>query len=194
MFSNRQPSNRLTYQIERETEIGESVEWIEMPIPRFFTPTATSAFLFGLPWTAFALFWTAAAAWGTSMTEGVGFFRMLPLFGVPFICIGFGMLLSPLWAYRNALHTVYVITNRRAITFEGAWSTTIKSYRLDRLQEVYRKENADGSGDVIFARRIWRDSEGGRNTEESGFLRVRDPRKVESLIRKLAERSARHTV
>ena len=49
--------------VDLELEPGERVEWVEMPKPTFFTPTATRAFLFGIPWTAFALFWTAGAAW-----------------------------------------------------------------------------------------------------------------------------------
>lgn len=187
MLSNRQIPHHLQSKVERELEPGERIEWIEMPIPRFFTPTVTSAFLFGIPWTAFALFWTAAAAWGTSNAEGAGVFRAFPLFGVPFILIGFGLLSSPLWSYRKALRSVYVITSRRAITFDGGRTTTIRSYPPDRLQDVYRKEKKDGSGDVIIARRAWRDSDGDRQSEELGFLSVRDPKAVESMLRKLAE-------
>jgi hypothetical protein len=180
----------LQVKVDRELESGERVEWIEMPLPRFFTPVATGAFLFGIPWTAFAIFWTVGAAGGTSRAEEAGFFRAFPLFGVPFILIGFAMLSSPLWAYRKALHTVYVVTNRRAITFDGGLTTTIRSYPPDRLQDVYRKERKDGTGDVIIARRAWRNSDGDRHSEELGFLRVRDPKAVEGLLRKLAEQGA----
>ena len=193
MLSTRQIHQHLQSKVERELESGERLEWIEMPIPRFFTPTATGAFLFGIPWTAFAVFWTAGAAWGTSKAEGAGFFRAFPLFGVPFVLIGLGMLSSPLWAHRKALRTVYVITNRRAITFYGGRTITIRSYPPDRLQDVYRKERKDGSGDVIIARRAWRDSDGDRQSEELGFLRVRDVKAVELRLRKLAEQGAQPT-
>lgn len=190
MLSQCQIPRHLREKVDRELEAGEHIEWIETPIPRFFTPTATGAFLFGIPWTAFAIFWTAGAAWGTSKGDGLGFFRLFPLFGVPFILIGFGMLSSPLRAYRKALQTVYVISNRRAITFDGGRTTTIRSYSPERLEDVYRKEKKDGTGDVIIVRRAWRDSDGDRQSEELGFLRVRDPKAVEALLRKLAGQRA----
>lgn len=176
--------------MDRELEAGEHIEWMEMPIPRFFTPRATGAFLFGIPWTAFAIFWTVGAGWGTFQADGPGFFKAFPLFGVPFILIGFGMLSGPLWEHRKALQSVYVITDRRAITFEGGRTTTVRSYPPERLQDVYRKEKKDGTGDVIIARRAWRDAEGDRQSEELGFLRVQDPKAVEALLRTLAGQAA----
>ncbi len=176
--------------VDRELERDERIEWIGMPKRIFFTPVATGAFLFGIPWTAFALFWTAGAAWGTmKMDEGPGLFSIFPLFGVPFILIGFGMLSSPIWAYLRAGRTVYVITDRRAITFEGGWSTTIRSYPPEKLTDVFRTEKRDGSGDVIIARRAWRDSEGDRQSEELGFLRVADAKDVERRLKQLAKQA-----
>lgn len=191
MLNERPIPGYLQNKVEREVESGERIEWMEMPVPRYFTPRATGAFLFGIPWTAFAIFWTAGAAWGSSQAEGPGFFRAFPLFGVPFVLIGFGLLSSPFWAYRKALSTLYVITSRRAITFEsGMRTTTIRSYPPEGLSDLYRKERKDGTGDVIIARRAWRDSDGDRQSEELGFLRVRDPKGVEAKLRKLAEQGA----
>jgi hypothetical protein len=161
-----------------------------MPVPRYFTPAATAGFLFGIPWTAFAIFWTVGAAWGTSKAGDAGPFRAFPLFGVPFILVGLGMLSGPIWAYRKALKTVYVITNRRAITFDGGRTVTIRSYPPERLTDVYRKERKDGTGDVIISRRAWRDSDGDRQSEELGFLRVREPKTVGVMLKHLAEQAA----
>jgi hypothetical protein len=63
------------------------------------------------------------------------------------------MLSGPIWAYRKALKTVYVVTNRRAITFDGGRTVAIRSYPPDRLADVYRKERKDGTGDVLISRR-----------------------------------------
>ena len=78
---------------------------------------------------------------------------------------------------------------RRAITFDGGWPTTIRSYPPDKLQDIYRKEKKDGSGDVIISRHAWRDSDGDRQSMELGFLRIRNPKEVELMLRKLAEES-----
>lgn len=178
----------LQKKVDCELESGERIEWIGMPIPRFFTPAATAAFLFAIPWTAFAIFWMCGAS-GFEMPDfGEGGFSLFPLFGVPFVLIGLGMLSSPIWAFKKAFRTVYVITDRRAITIEGIWSTTIRSYPPDKLQDIYRKEKRDGSGDVIITRRAWRDSDGDRRSEELGFLRIRNPKEVEQMLKTMAER------
>ena len=180
---------KLREKVHRELDPGETIQWMEMPIPRFFTPVATGAFLFGIPWTAFAIFWT----WGAAgfripdLSEGFKGFGLFPLFGLPFILVGLGMLLSPLWAYRKAFRTAYVITDRRAITFQGGWSTTIRSFPPSKLRSVYRKEKDDGTGDVIIDHRAWRDSDGDSQTEELGFLRIREPRNIERMLNELAE-------
>ncbi len=85
-------------QVDRELEPGERVEWIEMPIPRFFTPASTAIFLFAIPWTAFAVFWICGAAGFKLPDFRQGGFELFPLFGVPFVLIGLAMLLSVLLA------------------------------------------------------------------------------------------------
>jgi hypothetical protein len=160
-----------------------------MPTARFFTPVSTGVFLFAVPWTAFAIFWICGAS-DFKIPDFQEGFDIFPLFGVPFLLIGLAMLSSPLWAYKKALKTIYVITDRRAITFDGGWSTTIRSYPPDKLQDIYRKEERDGSGDVVITRRAWRDSEGDRQTDELGFLRIRNPKEIEKMLKELAEQSS----
>lgn len=181
---------RLRDVVDRELERDERIEWLGMPKRVYFTPVATGAFLFGIPWTAFALFWTAGAA-GFKIPAFNQPFDLFPLFGLPFILIGLAMLSSPIWAYWRAGKTVYIVTNRRAITFDGGWSTTIRSYPPDKLTDIYRREKPDGSGDVIIARRAWRDSDGDRQTEELGFLRIADVKDVERRLKELAEQGAK---
>ena len=183
--SKRSISRELRAKVDSELESGERIQWIDMPIPRYFTGAATGAFLFAIPWTAFAVFWMFGS-WHQS--ESVPF----TLFGVPFVLIGIGMLSSPLWAYRKSFKTVYVITDQRAITFDGGWSTTIRSYPPEKLADIYRKEKRDSSGDVIISRRAWRDSDGDRQSEELGFLRISNPKQIESMLNELAEQGSAH--
>jgi hypothetical protein len=175
----------LQEKVNQELEDGERIEWIGMPIPRFFTPAATASFLFAIPWTAFALFWICGAA-GFKIPDFNEGFDVFPLFGVPFVLIGFAMLASPLWAHKKASRSVYVITNRRAIIMDGGWSTTIRSYTPDKLQNIYRKERKDGSGDVIVDRCSFRDSDGDQHSRALGFLRIKHPKEIESRLKALA--------
>jgi len=180
----------LEDKVKRELESGERVLWMEQPIPRYFTAMSTGAFLFAIPWTAFAIFWICGASGFKLPDFSKGGFSFFPLFGVPFVLIGMGMLSAPLWAYRKAFKTVYVITDRRAITFDAGWTTTIRSYPPDRLQDIHRKEKRDGTGDVVLGQRVWSGSEGGQQAMDLGFLNIRDPKTVERMLRELAEHAS----
>jgi hypothetical protein len=166
---------------------------MEQPLPRFHTPSSTIVFLFGIPWTIFSAGWMAltigGAAWSISHSQqAMGWILVFfALFGLPFLLVGFGMLAAPLWARHRALKTVYVITDQRAITFDGGWTTTIRSYSPERLQNIYRRERGDGTGDVIFSHRVWRDSEGGQQVQNLGFLNIREAKRVEQMLRELAK-------
>lgn len=188
MIPNQRPIPRdLQARVENELERGERIEWMEMPIPRFFTGASTGAFLFAIPWTAFALFWTyAASGFGSFSNGGSVAFAM---FGLPFILIGIAMLSSPLWAYRRSFKTIYAITDRRAIIFAGGWSTTIRSYSPANLRNVFRREKRDGSGDVIFELKEWKDSDGDRRSQEIGFMRIGNPKAIEQSVRKLEQKA-----
>jgi len=184
--------HRLRALVEAELQSGERLVWLGQPIPGRLARGTWPIVLFGVPWTAFALFWTGMAAWGTSQASeaGSGLFRAFPLFGVPFILIGVAMLSSPYWARRRALGSAYAITDRRAILFAAGWrgSVTIRSFEPERLTDLRRKQHADGSGDLVFAQDLRRDSEGHRHATDVGFLVIRDVKGVEELVRTLAQR------
>ncbi len=59
----------------------------------------------------------------------------------------------------------------------------------EKLQDVFRRERRDGTGDVIIAR-LGREYDGNRQAEELGFLRIRDPKEIEQMLKKLAEQVA----
>ncbi|MBK8455484.1 MAG: hypothetical protein WAQ53_01285 [Thiofilum sp.] len=138
--------------IKRELERGERIQWSDQPRPSFITSESLGSFLFGIPWTAFAVFWVGMAYLGVSEADEVGLFNLFPLFGVPFILIGLAMLSSPLRVYLKLRKTVYALTNKRLILIEPSWrANTIRSYYFVELQasEIYREERTDGSGHLI---------------------------------------------
>lgn len=178
----------LDAKVKQELEPGERLVWMEQPVPRFFTAASTPSFLFSIPWTAFALFWIAGAADYKVPDFSQGGFDLFPLFGIPFVLIGVGLFCSPLWSYWRATRSVNAITDRRAITFEGGLAMTVTSYAPDRLRSLERKDRADGTGNIVFERQVIPRAKGGSYEKELGFQGVREPRKVEQLLRGLAER------
>lgn len=184
---------RLRELVEDELEDGETVRWLDRPIPRYFTTESIGAFLFAIPWTAFAVFWMFGAA-GFKIPD----FRGGPesffcLFGLPFVLIGLAMLSSPLWARRKLRRTVYVITDRRAILFVA---DDITSYEAAEIGKTRRTQKADGSGDVFFAYVPQADKDGKAKDEdddesgEDGFKNIRDVKTVERMLRDLAKTQA----
>lgn len=192
METNDRIPEELKKAVQRELKPEERVLWSEMPIPTFFTAKNTQLFIFSIVWTLFSVLWTGAAS-GFSVpdfkdaSDPFQLMRVLfPLFGIPFILIGLGMLTIPFFNYRKAWKTIYVITDRRAITFDGGWQRTVRSFPPAKLVNIYRKEKNDGTGDVVISYDEWVDAEGDRKTEDLGFLRIREPKKVEQVLRDLA--------
>ncbi|NJN75604.1 MAG: hypothetical protein HC796_04500 [Synechococcaceae cyanobacterium RL_1_2] len=181
----------LRNKINKELQPAEVIIWVQQPIPRFFTGASIISFLFGIPWTSFALFWT----WGAlgfalpDLKQGPQPQHMFALFGIPFVLIGVAMLFSPILLWQLAQHTVYLVTDQRAISIQDAWVTTIRSYLPHQLQNIYRKERADGTGDVIITVRQWKDSDGNPIDEEIGFFGVPNPQDVENILRQLSQKN-----
>lgn len=179
--------------VKQELEPGERIIWSETPKPRFFTPGSSATFAFAVVWTLFSAFWIAGAS-GFQMPQFNRGEDLFPLFGVPFLLIGIGMLLTPIYTYRNAFKTVYVLTDRRAITFVGGFRIAVRSFLPRELTTVYRKQGRDGSGDVIFNAKRWKDSEGSSHSEEIGFLGIDDVRSVEQLLKEMVDSHRRVAV
>ena len=163
--------------------------WLDQPIPGRMAGKTMPMVLFGIPWTAFALFWIAGAS-GFKLPDFSHGFGWFPLFGVPFVLIGFGLLSSPYWARRSAQRSVYVLTDRRAIIIRGSWrgNVSVRSFERERLTDLQRKQNTDGSGDLIFTRDVRRDSDGDRHSTDVGFLAIRDVKNVEDIVRASVKR------
>ena len=172
--------------VEAELEPGEKLTWIGQPIPWRAALKNLPLILFAIPWTGFALFWTAGAAEFRipDFQNGDG---IMCLFGVPFILIGLGLFSSPLWSYRHSKRTVYCVTNRRVLLITGGFQTTFRSFLPEALLNIERRQNSDGSGDIILERLEWRDSDNDRQVKEVGIMAIPDVQDVEKLVMELAE-------
>ena len=182
----------LRSMIDSELSSDEQVTWAGQPDPSRAAWRALPICLFGIPFAGFAIFWISSAV-------DMGAPGVFPLFGIPFVLVGFGMLLSPLWMAHKSKKTAYVLTNQRAIIFEGGWSTHVRSFGPSDFDRIERRQKSDGSGDVIFAREHYYQSghysgsgssrhyhSGGWRTREIGFFGIPDVKDVEAMLRDLA--------
>ena len=96
------------------------------------------------------------------------------------------MLLTPLRVYRNALKTLYVITDRRVIIFESG-AKTIRSYEVERLNNITRYEKENGYGDLIFDKEFKHKN----IINNIGFINIKDAKGVEQKIKQMIIRQER---
>ena len=179
----------LVNAVTRALAPDESIVWIAQPVPAGIARRHLGSAIFGLPWTAFFVWWTVM---GARADEGYA------LLGLPLIALGVSGARAPLLAMRAARRSVYVISDRRALVISTGelgrqpWPTntlTVRSYEPDQLRERMLVEVADGVGDVVF-----------RTTEEEGyeqtvvvtegFLAVPDAHAAERALANLRDPSA----
>src|SRR5262249_29739991 len=151
--------------LDVELAPAERVVWVGTPrAVRLMSRALGDAF--------FALLWNVAIA--LLISAIAKFAGLLCLFGIPFLLIGLSMLVAPLQAFRDAHATFYVVTETRAIVFEGPTSVSVPR---ERMKRVARSERADGSGDIVFF-----EETGAKGSSRIGFYGVPAVRDVERLL------------
>ena len=175
--------------IDQEVDPTERIIWRDKPVPKYFTKGSISIFLFAIPWTAFSIFWICGAS-GFSIPDFSEPEQLFPLFGVPFLLVGIGMLSTPLLTYRTMQRTLYVITDRRAIIFEKKFSQNISTFENIDKNNVLRKQKGE-LGDLIFDHKHQNDGYGGKVTHEIGFINIRNLKKVyEAFVDNVVKKNA----
>jgi hypothetical protein len=75
-----------------------------------------------------------------------------PPFGLLFLVVGVGRVLSPLRAVHRARGTVYAVTDQRAIVSAGGWRARVRSFGPGDPGCTERRHRRDDSGDITPAR------------------------------------------
>ena len=169
-------------------ELGnEDVLWADSPGPWAYGRRHWKTSLLGIPFTAFAVFWTLAAS---GQLQGFRSSKPAPdffiLWGLMFVAIGVGLLLSPLLASLKAERCYYVLTAKRALIFEKLITTKITSIHRDALSGFERISYGGKQGDLVFRRTVTGTGKG-RREEVVGFLGLDSFHEAESALWKLLE-------
>jgi len=191
MLSNLKIPKELRRKIENELQSGEFIRWVEQPIPRYLTFQSITAGFIGIFMTGFSFFGIWGTGWAFNFPDPREVSRSGLLGGLvifsPLLLIGFRCYTHPFWVWHDAQNSVYFATDKRAVSIQYGWPTTIRSYLPDQLDYIYRRERADGTGDVIFSSLRRRNTDGDEYYEKIGFWGVRNPRAVENVLKQLAQ-------
>lgn len=185
-YATASPDPALAQALRRELLTGERVLWSASPRGGWLLG-GFAAWLFAIPWTVFALGWEAAAfaPWFANKTPDAirwGFGIVFPLFGLPFIAIGFWMLSRPIQAIRQARRTLFALTDRRVIRLVEGRRREVQSVLLDQIGPIDRRERADGHGDLAIQTHSRVDSDGDRITEKFLICGVPEVARLERLL------------
>jgi hypothetical protein len=177
---------RLSAAIQSETQ-GERIRWLGRPSSRAAFSGGMLIWLFAVPWTAFALFWTAGAlgllSIGKAAAKVSAMNWAMGLFGLPFILVGLAMLAAPFGLARSARNTVHVITEKRLLTITAnRVHTRVKTLWPADLVSIERTERPDGSGSLKLVLGSHRDSDGDKQTTSEAIGAVPDVRRAEQLL------------
>lgn len=174
--------------IERMLESGEHVQWVGMPVPRYFSRGVLGNLSFSLFWLGFGAFWLTKTLSGdkNAPPPGTTSYVAFLLFGLLALTVGIGFALSPLWEYRGWLRRVYVVTDRRMIAFESGKPATLRRFAVEPLGEVVRLANRDGTCDLLVTPGVSTEYKAWAQRGPLGFFRIRDAEAVEALLPRLA--------
>lgn len=178
------PPDDLETILRKEMRAGERLLWQGRMMSRVGC-AQMAIWLFAIPWTAFALFWTGMA-WAMTRDVADGFMAYLfPLFGVPFILIGLGMLTSPFLRSISAKYTIFGVTNQRVIRLFQRKSLRTETIDASQVGNIDRTERSDGSGTLTITVTNHSDSRGRPTRFKLGP--VEDVRGAEDRIREIAK-------
>ena len=162
---------------------GERVLWSAQPRARK-QGLVFLIWLFAIPWTVFALFWTWMAA--TPLRQGQHFGGYIeygfPLFGLPFILIGLGMLATPFRLLLRARRVVYALTDSRVIRLYAGRDTKVESIQIDQVGQIDAQHDADGYGRLSIATTPLSDLNRDRRAGAFILLGIPDSRRLERLM------------
>jgi hypothetical protein len=177
---------------------GEKVLWAGKPPQDLLILNAGDLFLipFFLFWTGFACFWEAMAIAGLveGGMDGPGI--CMPLFGLPFVAIGFFMLgarfAGDVLVRRS---TFYALTGRRVMIVTGRKGRTLVSVPLEKIDNIGLTIHRNGTGTLNFAGGpdvAWLrgftyntgNTGNGQGNMPPFFDHIREPKKVYDLVMK----------
>lgn len=183
--------DRFEALLRQELAPGERLLWHARAIPRA-RRGSLAIVLFAIPWTAFAVFWTAMASTVPRMDGEIGLIGWLfPAFGLPFIAVGLFMFAKPVLSRIAAGRTVYGVTDQRVIQLMAGKGIMSESVPVEKISTLTRHEKRDGSGTLQI------------KVSDSPFVEARqrmtgfelgvvpDVRRAEQVVRQAMERAKR---
>lgn len=124
---------------------SESLQWVgKPPGGLLFRKSDFLVIPLSLVWGGFAVFWEVAAYLADAPPAFL-------LFGVPFVLIGLQITIGRFFTDMiMRQHTLYALTNDRALFLTGIFSRSLRSLDLKSVPEIVLQPGRDGRGTIVF--------------------------------------------
>ena len=131
----------------------EKVVWEGQPRPHAFMLRGLPNIAYGITWSVLGACWFDGSGGIGNYSAFQGWWRLTPLFSLPFILAGISFFLYPIRLGVRARHTWYVVTTLRVFTVELAdkQPPKIQVFGPANLEAVQVLPRFDGLQDVLLA-------------------------------------------
>jgi len=156
--------------VEAELSDGEDLRWAGKPDPSQMAGAAKPTVKFGIyaivvSTAIAAVFLWIRGGFGESGSDRPSLlFCLIPL---AFAMVGIAASAYPCWLKRKARSTLYLVTNRRAITMTWGRRQVVRSFGPEHMSHLEVRLRPDGSGDILF--------EPLSTVDEGGTEHIHDP-------------------
>jgi hypothetical protein len=165
---------RLSRLLADELRPGERVVWTGQP-------SALHGAGGSLIGTAIGVVWIVLSLLGIRDRATLPWF--LPLILAACLLVGLWLVLSPVWTVWKNLHTVYMVSNERALLIQAPWRTvTAQTFTGQALESVIRRATRGCRGDLVFEREASEGRHGRTIYRDVGFFGTPDVGRVEQLL------------
>jgi hypothetical protein len=179
-------SPNLAEAVRRET-MGETIAWVGGPDPRGMFRSRLKAWLIGIPFLSFSLFWEALALGiipnEQARQQSTSDMLFAGSFGAIFVLVGLMLVWTPFSWARLARKTAYVLTDRSIQIVGTYWIRGLSKVALDKIKtfEVVRRDEV--SSDLKFVTHRHTNSDGEVIETALVLESVADGLALEALIR-----------
>jgi hypothetical protein len=169
---------------------GETILWRAQPKPYVFMLRGLPNIAYGVTWSVLGAFWYHGSGGIGKYSAFEGWWKLTPLFSIPFILAGFSFFLYPIRLGARARRTWYVITNHHAFTVELFQDKPVQLHVFspENLAALDIFPRLGGLSDLVFSNRYRTNQLQPRL--EHGFFGVENGSHVAELIRALSPPTA----
>jgi hypothetical protein len=164
---------------------GEEILWHGRPRPYVFMLRGLPAIFFGMTWSILGAYWYH----GAMLAPWEGWWKLVPIFSLPFIAAGWSFFFYPINLGARARHTWYVVTNRRVFIarLHGNQPPELRVFTREEMGPPHVVKRLDGLEEVILTR-----SAQGKPylipRLESGFFGIKDGEAAATASRAVMDR------